>query len=84
VSPASLAAPPAECAAKLDTRFLIRRLLQRGQVTLTALVVRTSFSKDTPQLLQSYSKIGMIVSREYVSADFYPQTRSAQITHILN
>jgi hypothetical protein len=40
-------------------RFTLR-LLQRGQATFTVLAeLRTSFSNDTPQPAQSYSKIGI-------------------------
>ena len=62
--------PPATACAQVDMRRLILRLLQRGQATFSAATVavavrallRTSFSNVTPQLLQSYSKIGIPVT----------------------
>ena len=51
--------PPATLCAHVDMRFFTLRLLQRGQATFSADAPRISFSKDTPQLLQSYSKIGI-------------------------
>jgi hypothetical protein len=41
--------PPATLCAKVETRFFTLRLLQRGQATFSEVLVRTSFSNDTPQ-----------------------------------
>ena len=52
--------PPATVWAHADMRRVILRLLHLGQAILSACAdERTSLSKDTPQLLQSYSKIGI-------------------------
>jgi hypothetical protein len=56
--------PPATLCANVEMRRFTLRLLQRGQVTLSALAeLRTSFSNDTPQPAQSYSKIGIAFLR---------------------
>jgi hypothetical protein len=56
--------PPATLCANVEMRRFTLWLLQRGQATLSALLeLRTNFSNDTPQLAQSYSKIGMTCLR---------------------
>jgi hypothetical protein len=65
--------PPATAWANVDIRFLILRLLHLGQATLSVPALTfTSFSNDTPQLLQSYSKIGIAILLAIQKPDFCP------------
>jgi hypothetical protein len=68
----------------VDKRFFVLRLLHLGQAIFsTGALLRTSFSKDTPQLVQSYSKIGIRWSPMEYGVNFKPSGQRRAQSRIL-